>query len=179
MEELLHYLAYQNMEYRHDRVHEQISGQLYGGRPAPDRGDDDIRGVTLMETLKPLKRCGQVEFGSWVCRRCGYPNPLGLAQCRGYLDAPRGNLDRDIPWWYSCQRDRGRLDEHGRTRCVFVSTASAYGRGTNRIDVRWRPMRADDPRLLPVCGIEEGYFVVLCNGTEAQRRKAVCGACFQ
>ena len=29
-EELLHYLASLNMEYRRDRVHEQMTGQLYG-----------------------------------------------------------------------------------------------------------------------------------------------------
>ena len=136
MEELLHYLAYQNMEYRQDRVHEQMSGQLYGGRPAPDQGDDDMRGVTLMETLKPLKRCGQVEFGSWVCRRCGYPNPHGLVQCRGYLDAPRGRLGAFVPWWFSRERERSELNSNNETRCVFVSIAARYSRGANSLDQR-------------------------------------------
>ena len=100
MDELLHYLANQNMEYRQLRTLELMSGQPYGGRPAPDPGDEEMRGATLRETLKQLKGRGQIELKSWVCRRCGYPNPHGLVQCRGYLDAPRRRTREFVPGWF-------------------------------------------------------------------------------
>ena len=60
-DELLHYFANLNMVYRTERIHREMTGQLYGGRPAPDPGDDDIQMITLRETLKPLCSSGQVE----------------------------------------------------------------------------------------------------------------------
>ena len=145
-----------------------MTGQPHGGRPAPDLGEDDILMITLRETLKPLCRNGQVEVRSWVCRRCGYPNPPNQSHCRGYLDSPRERLEDAVPPWYTSENARGALEESGDTRTIPLSNAVQYGRGTDRLMERWKAVRADSARFFPLCGIEEGYFVVPCTGTHTQ-----------
>ena len=128
-------------------------------------------GATLSETLKQLMDRGQVEVMSWVCRRCGYPNPPGLVQCRGYLDALRGRAEREIPRWFYRQSERSVVDIRDGERvprCVFDSVASKYGRGSTKLEYRRSAKAADHPRFLPTCEGQEGYFVVPCTGSHAQ-----------
>ena len=130
-----------------------------------------MRGATLRETLKQLKCCGQIELKSWVCRRCGYPNPPEMSQCRGYLDALHHKVEREVPWWYYIQRERsGRDMRDGRFRAreIDFSNASRYGKGSTRLEHRCFSMAADHSRLPPICGSQEGYFVVPCTGNATQ-----------
>ena len=49
-----------------------------------------------------------------------------------------------------------------------MANASAYGRGSIRLGDRQERAVANHPRLLPICGRQEGYFVVPCTGTAHQ-----------